>query len=53
MEFIIAFAFILIAIALAGEHLLPVIFMACLAQFAFSLISVFTGTRRHATPWRP
>ena len=52
VEFIIWFAFVLIAIALAGEHVFPVIFLACLAQFVFSLVSVFASARRHAGIWR-
>ncbi len=52
MEFVLWFGIMVAAVALAGEHLFLVIFLACIGQFIASLVSVFASQRRHAVRWR-
>ena len=48
MEFVLWFGVVLAAVALAGEHLFLVIFLAAVCQFVFALASIFTAQRRRA-----
>ena len=48
MEFVLWFGVALAAVALAGEHMFLVIFLAALCQFVFALASVVTAQRRRS-----
>ena len=48
MEFVLWFGVALAAVALAGEHMFLVIFLAALCQFVFALGSVVTAQRRRS-----
>jgi hypothetical protein len=51
MEFVLWFGFILVAVALAGDHLFLVIFLAAVGQFILAMSSVLLPRHRRRVTW--